>query len=193
MYYRGTLVNPQADLILSEMSNYIEAGRERLRVSGSYLDFLPSCPTVVDANSYNCTFNSLDAAAFTCTAPSEDAHASCSSDTTFPPNLALILIAVFGGLLIVLMPCSLMLCCCVVRLRKTKLKYHQVSVRYGPENTTVGYLGQQGSPSQLGSESVVETQEITHPKRQVTLDSAIGEMSRASSGSGGDNSVFHGD
>lgn len=193
VYYRGILVNPQADDILSEMSSYIEVGRERLRVSDGYLDFVPSCPLMVDENSHNCVFNSQDAAAFTCTTLSEAVDVSCSSDSAIPPNVALILVAVFGGLLVVLIPCSLMLCCCVLRMRKLKLKCHRESTQFGTKTAPVGYLGQQGNPNQLKSQSSEETVDKTRSKRHESLDSAIGEMRRASSGTLGDNSVFHGD
>lgn len=64
LYYRGSIASPRADSIISNLSHSIQAGGERLGLSGSYLYFIASCPTRVEEGV--CRLSSEDSFALGC-------------------------------------------------------------------------------------------------------------------------------
>ena len=114
LYYRGSIASPQADSILRNLSHYIQAGGERLGLSGSYLYFITSCPTRV--NDGVCKLSTEDSFALGCSEEdertnsphtdklkathTEKINATVNNEGYFSP-LSIIIIAVLAGFLII--------------------------------------------------------------------------------------------
>lgn len=64
VYYRGSILSPDSERLVSNLSSYIMTGRGRMRFSGSHLAFLSSCPTQMDEEF--CTISQQDSAALRC-------------------------------------------------------------------------------------------------------------------------------
>lgn len=111
IYYHGSLVSSQTDHILSNLSHHIQHGSERLRVSGSCLVFIDSCPTRVSDGA--CRISTEDTT-LSCRDSSQSTNSSLPEVTTVTEVvtlndrqslslLGIIIISVLGGLVFVLL------------------------------------------------------------------------------------------
>ncbi|XP_062499773.1 uncharacterized protein LOC134177082 isoform X2 [Corticium candelabrum] len=202
VYYQGTLVHAQADVILKTVSEYVENGngKQRLFVSDNYLEFLSSCPVAMNGQHSSCTFNANDAATLNCSLLKDESLPICS-ESVMSSQLNLYLFIACGVVVFLLSTCLLISCCYIQLLRKKLSKVDLHPVDDAKQNVT----------KQLTTFKQTDVQTVLNPlnsvssKRQDSLDSAIGEVNRVSSSLTSSSSspplsdsvvagdVFHGD
>ena len=204
VYYQGTLVHAQAGIILKTVSEYIEYGngKQHLFVSNYYLEFLPSCPVVMNGQHESCTFDAYDAAALNCSLLKAESQPVCSeSQISF--QLALY-VFILSGVVVVLLSTCLLAACCRLRTLRLKLSKSNVCQQKLVDAAKHDATNRQATKRQIDVQTVLSSLNSGSCKRrQDSLDSAIGEGSKvsstswssssspSSSDSVGANDVFH--
>lgn len=116
IYFRGSLRSAHAEGIVGNLSQDIQTGTGRIRLSNRYLIFLPTCPTRV--NDGTCLVSEKDSSAVSCQTQlnSQSVEASSQStvdDDTSSWSLLSIGVAAFLVGLLVLLGLVLILVLCV--------------------------------------------------------------------------------
>ena len=103
MYYRGSIVSPQADSILTNLSHYMQADQATLHLYGSHsLVFLRNCPVrVLDGV---CRISTADSSTLRCSDDDGITNSTLTYTTTVDSNafsaLCIIIVSVLGGFLL---------------------------------------------------------------------------------------------
>ena len=104
MYYRGFILSPQADNILTNLSHYIQAGQAILHLYGSHsLVFITNCPVrVLDGV---CRISTADSSTLGCGDNDGTTNSTLTYTTTVDSSafsaLCTTILSVLGGLLLV--------------------------------------------------------------------------------------------
>jgi hypothetical protein len=100
VYYRGFIVSPQADNIVTNLSHYIQTGQAILHLYGSYsLGFLINCPVrVLDGV---CRISTADSSTLRCDSLANSTTLHYTTTTDKLSAVCVLIISVLAGLLLI--------------------------------------------------------------------------------------------